>query len=196
MAGFNNNVWLFLCSPLLQTHEFFCIQSEPNLCDPGPVGGATFPQRQHQPAGHSHGRHWQTGSHDILGLRWGVLTQKRERDWRWGRVHNTTHTRTVHIKKITITAAGIKHKSFSDVLLRSLQKIVKGLCKISCEQFKNQTKQTKWGKRKRLGVGKCILELNKEKYPLFSIKDLSWANLHHGSMLKKTLNWLPCLLYK
>lgn len=146
----------FCAPPLLQTHEFLCIQSEPNLCDPGPVGGATFPQRQHQPAGHSHGRHWQTGSHDIPGLWWRVLTQKRGRDWPRGKVQNTTHT---HTKTTTITAEGIKEQSCSNVPLRSLQKMVKGLCGIVRE-------------KKEFGcVGKCILELGKEKYPLFSFKD-------------------------
>lgn len=75
---------LLLSLASLQTHEFLCIQSEPNLCDPGPVGGAAFPQRQHQPAGHGHGWHRQTGSHDIPRLWWWMLTQKTGRDWRRG----------------------------------------------------------------------------------------------------------------
>lgn len=110
-----------LVSP--QTHEFLCIQSEPNLCDPGPVGGTTFPQRQHQPAGHRHGWHWQTGSHDIPGLWWRVLTQKSGRETgAEDKVQNTTTTHTHTQKTTTTTAAGIEEKSCPNVPLLHLRR--------------------------------------------------------------------------
>lgn len=151
--------------PSPQTHEFLCIQSEPDLCDPGPVGGTAFPQRQHQPAGHGHGRHRQTGSHDIPGLWWRVLTQKTgERLVQ--RKSTEQNNNNTHIKK-TITGAGIEEQSCPQCPSSSLQKIVNGLC------FPSNRVKIRPNEGKRKCVGKCVHELSKEKYPLFSFKDWS-----------------------